>query len=309
MKITTFDDYCIGIIDDDVIYDVTNVLDAVDKAYPEYRTLRVIEKFNEYKPKIVDVFKSSSGKPISSVKIGPPLTRMSNIVCMAVNYMEDGTRNAPAPINAFHKTPAAIIGQGGTVVLPDEPFSIFEGEAEIALIIGKTASHVSEADALSHVFGYMNFIDGSARDLGPARNNFYPTKSRATFAPTGPYILTADEIADPHKLSVRLSVNGNVRQHYNTDDMAHRIPRCISWVSATHTLYPGDVIALGTNHRGLSAMQDGDLVELEVEGLGKLSVNVKDPLKREWERDTRLERAEKGLEGRAPQIAGKYLSN
>ena len=101
------------------------------------------------------------------MRIRPPLPKPTNIDCMAVNYMEDGTRSAPAPINAFHKSPIAIIGNGDTMVLPDAPATIFEGEAELAVIIGKRASNVSAADAMDYIFGYTNFIDGSARGLPP----------------------------------------------------------------------------------------------------------------------------------------------
>jgi 2-keto-4-pentenoate hydratase/2-oxohepta-3-ene-1,7-dioic acid hydratase in catechol pathway len=131
-------------------------------------------------------------------------------------------------------------------------------------------------------------------------------KSRATFAPIGPYLVTADEVKDPQKLQVRLWVNGTLKQNFNTSDMAHDISRCVEWVSAIHTLVPGDLLATGTNHRGLSALQDGDVVELETEGLGRLKFNVRAPLKRTWSRETRLEREQKRLEGRTPQLTGKY---
>jgi hypothetical protein len=104
-----------------------------------------------------------------------------------------------------------------------------------------------------------------------------------------------------------LWVNGKLMQNFNTDDMAHKIPRCIEFVSSIHTLEPGDILATGTNHRGLNALQDGDVVELETEGLGRLRVNVRDELKRTWPRDTRLEHASKGGKGAfAPQTTGKY---
>ena len=96
-------------------------------------------------------------------------------------------------------------------------------------------------------------------------------------------------------------------QDFNTDDMAHSISRCIEWTSSIHALEPGDILATGTNHRGLSAFQDGDKVDLEIEGIGCLSINISDDLKRTWSRDTRLEHAEKGLEGpHTPQLTGKY---
>ena len=93
-------------------------------------------------------------------------------------------------------------------------------------------------------------------------------KSRDTFAPMGPWLVSADEIDDPLNLSVKLWVNEELKQNYNTSDMAHKIPRIIEWVSSIHDLEPGDVVATGTNHRGLSACQDGDRVNLEVQGLG-----------------------------------------
>jgi len=220
--------------------------------------------------------------------------------------MEDGTRSEPAPINAFHKAPSAIIGNGDTMVLPDIPASVFEGEAEFAIVIGKRASHVKAADAMNYIFGYCNFIDGSARGVLPAGNVFYQMKSRDTFAPIGPYLVTADEIKDPHKLQLTLKVNGTVKQNFNSSDMAHKIPRCIEWVSSIHALEPGDILATGTNHRGLSAFQDGDKIELTTEGLGTLHISVRDELKRTWSRETRLERTEKKLEGLTPQLTGKY---
>jgi 2-keto-4-pentenoate hydratase/2-oxohepta-3-ene-1,7-dioic acid hydratase in catechol pathway len=193
------------------------------------------------------------------------------------------------------------------MVLPDVPASHFEGEAELAVIIGKRGSNIKEADAMSYVFGYTNFIDGSARGLKPPGNTFYQMKSRDTFAPIGPYIVTADEIKDPHKLQVRLWNNGTLKQNYNTSDMAHKIPRCIEFVSSIHGLEPGDVLATGTNHRGLHAFQNGDKVELEIDGVGRLRVDVRDDLKRTWPRDTRLEWQTKGGKGDyAPQATGRY---
>ena len=225
---------------------------------------------------------------------------------MAVNYMEDGTRSEPAPINAFQKAPGAIIGPGDAMVLPDVPATIFEGEAEIALVIGKRATNVAAKDAMKYIFGYVNFIDGSARGLGPEGNIFFKMKSRDTFAPIGPYIVTADEIPDPQKLQIRLWNNGKLMQDFNTDDMAHKIPRCVEWISGIHELEPGDILATGTNHRGLSAFQGGDKIELECEGMGRLMVAVRDEHKRTWSRETRLDRQEKGLKGTTPQLTGKY---
>jgi 2-keto-4-pentenoate hydratase/2-oxohepta-3-ene-1,7-dioic acid hydratase in catechol pathway len=270
---------------------------------------RLIERFAEYRGPLERAAADGRGVPVAQVKIRPPLPKPVNVDCMAVNYMEDGTRKQAAPINAFHKSPGCLVGHGETMVLPDIAATIFEGEAELAFVIGKRASNVPAAKAMEYVFGYTNFIDGSARGVLPPGNTFYQMKSRASFAPIGPYLVTADEVRDPHKLQVRLWVNGALKQNYNTDDMANKIPRIIEWISSIHDLEPGDIIATGTNHRGLSAFQDGDTVDLETEGLGKLTIKVRDDLKRTWARETRLEREQKGLEGTTPQLTGKYAKS
>jgi 2-keto-4-pentenoate hydratase/2-oxohepta-3-ene-1,7-dioic acid hydratase in catechol pathway len=307
MKLMYFDDYKLGVVTGDGVVDVSSVVQDIPHTGPHDLINGLIARFGEYRSRLEEVARRGKAVAVADVRIRPPLPRPVNIDCMAVNYMEDGTRTEPAPINAFHKSPNAVIGSGDTMVLPDVPATIFEGEAEVAVVIGKRAKDVKAADAMGCVFGYVNFIDGSARGLPPPGNVFYQMKSRDTFAPIGPYIVTADEIADPHRLQVRLSVNGVVKQNFNTSDMAHKIPRCIEWVSSIHTLEPGDVLATGTNHRGLSAFQDGDVVELESEGLGRLRISVRDALKRTWGRETRLEMADKGAKTiTTPQLTGKY---
>ena len=306
MKLLYFNDFTLGVLKGDTVVDVSQVVRDIPHTGPHNLINGLIERFSNYRAALEKAAATGKGVPVSEVRIRPPLPRPHNIDCMAVNYMEDGTRSEPAPINAFHKSPSGVIGDGDTMVLPDVPATIFEGEAEVALVIGKRATNVPAASAMEHIFGYVNFIDGSARGLLPAGNTFYQMKSRNTFAPMGPYIVTADEIPDPQRLQIRLWVNGELKQNFNTSDMAHKIPRCIEWVSSIHTLEAGDVLATGTNHRGLNAFQDGDLVELETEGLGRLRIRVRDDLKRTWGRETRLDRQQKALEGQTPQLTGKY---
>ena len=307
MKILFFDDWKLGVLKDDAtVVDVSDVVKDIPRLGPGDVINGLIARFGDYRAKLQDAAAKGKGVPVAGVRIRPPLPKPTNIVAMAVNYMEDGTRSEPAPINAFHKSSSAIIGPAETMVLPDVPATIFEGEAEMAVIIGKKATRVSQADAMSYVFGYCNFIDGSARGLPPSGNTFYQMKSRDTFAPIGPALVTADEVPDPHRLQITLSVNGTVKQDFNTSDMAHKIPRCIEWVTSIHTLEPGDILATGTNHRGLSAFMNGDVIELETERLGRLTFNVRDDLKRTWSRETRLERQQKGQEGTTPQLSGKY---
>ena len=306
MKLVFFDDFKLGVIKDSQVVDVRAAVSGITHSSPQDLINKIIADFDKYRGDIQTAADSGSGVSVDQVRLRSPMPKPSNIVCMAVNYMEDGTRSEPAPINAFHKSPNSVIGNGDTMVLPDAPATIFEGEAEMALIIGKHASKVKPENAYEHIFGYMGFIDGSARGLPPAGNTFYQMKSRDTFAPMGPWLVTADEIDDPLNLSVKLWVNKELKQNYNTSDMAHKIPRIIEWVSSIHDLEPGDVVATGTNHRGLSAFQDGDRVNLEVQGLGNLNFGVRDDLKRTWARTTRLEMAEQGKEGTTPQLSGKY---
>ena len=308
MKICYFDDFKLGVVKDDgTVVDVSAVVRDIPHTGPHDLINGLIERFDAYRAKLEDTAAKGKGVAYDSVRIRPPLPKPYNIDCMAVNYMEDGTRDEPAPINAFLKSGNCVIGDGDTMVLPDVPATIFEGEAEIALVIGKRADNVKATDAMDYIFGYTCFIDGSARGLPPAGNTFYQMKSRETFAPLGPVIVTKDEIDEPQKLQITLKNNGVVMQNFNTDDMAHKIPRCVEFVSSIHTLEPGDVLATGTNHRGLNPFMDGDVIELEVEKVGKLTIHIKDALKREWKRVTRLQHAEAGGEGvQTPQIGGKY---
>ena len=314
MKLLYFDDFKLGVLKgDNTVVDVSAVVKDIPHTGPGDLINGLIEHFAAYRAKLEAAAASGPGVPLASVRIRPPLPKPANIDCMAVNYMEDGTRSAPAPINAFNKSASAIIGNGDTMVLPDVPAAIFEGEAEMAVIIGKRASNVSAANAMDYVFGYTNFIDGSARGLPPPGNVFFQMKSRDTFAPLGPWIVTADEIRDPQKLQIRLWTNGQLMQNFNTDDMGHNIRRCIEWLTSIHTLEPGDIIATGTNHRGLNPFMDGDKVEIETEGLGRLTFNIKDELKRKWERRTRLQMHEAAAQKTpgnypdfTPQTAGKH---
>src|SRR6478736_276629 len=311
MKLAFFDDYKLGVIKGDNIVDVSSAVRDIPHLGPHDLINGLIAKFGDYKKRLEDAAASGKGVPVSSVKLQAPLPKPGNIVCMAVNYMENGTRKEPAPINAFHKAPTSILGPGGTMVLPDVPATIFEGEAELAVVIGKKASNVKAADAMDYIFVYTCFIDGSARGL-PAPG-FFAMKSRDTFAPIGPCLVTKDEIPDPQKLQIRLWNNGTLMQNFNTSDMAHKIPRCIEWLSSVHTLEPGDIVATGTNHRGLNPFMDGDKIELETEGLGRLTFHIKDELKRKWERRTRLQCHEAAAQKTAglypdytPQASGKY---
>ncbi|MDP7587264.1 MAG: fumarylacetoacetate hydrolase family protein, partial [Dehalococcoidia bacterium] len=216
MKLVFFDDFKLGVVKDDTVVDVSGTVSGVEHTSPQDLIGKVIENFSQHRAALQQAADSGQGTPLDQVRLRSPLPKPPNIICMAVNYMEDGTRDEPAPINAFQKSPNAVIGDGDTMVLPDIPASIFEGEAEFALVIGKHASNVKQEDAYDYIFGYTNFIDGSARGLQAGGNTFYQMKSRDTFAPIGPYLVTADEINDPQKLAIKLWVNEDLKQSFNS---------------------------------------------------------------------------------------------
>ncbi len=310
MKLCYFNDYRLGVIKGDSVVDITEVGKDIPQRDTRDIIVGLIERWDGYRGKVEKAAADGKGVALKGVRLRAPVPQPGSIVCMAVNYMENGTLPQKPHISAFHKGPTSIIGDGDTMVLPDTPATIFEGEAEIALVIGKRATDVKLADAMKHVFGYTCFIDGSARGLVPSTNIFFPMKSRDTFAPIGPCIVTADEIPDPHNLQIKLSNNGHLMQDFNTNDMAHNIPRCIEWMSAIQTLESGDILATGTNHRGLHSFMDGDKIELTIEKIGTLHSAVKDDLKRTWARTTRLQHREAGGEGpHTLQTGGKYAKS
>ena len=289
MRLVFFDDFKLGVLNGDRVVDASQVVAGIRHDSPQDLLSRLIGSFDQYRARLDQAAKSSAGVPVASVRLRSPLPKPL-IVCMAVNYMEYGTRTEPPPINAFLKSSNSVIGPGDTVVLPPDEANIFEHEAELALVIGKTAKNVKAADAYDYIFGYTNIIDVSARGLGG--NSFFWGKSWDTFAPIGPALVTADEVKDPQNLNVKLWVNGVLRQDYPTSDMAHKIPRVVEWASSVATLEPGDIIATGTNHQGLGALQDGDVMEMEIEGLGRLAgIKVTDAKKRSWSRETRAQKA------------------
>ena len=201
MKLVFFDDFKLGVVKDGNVVDVGAAVSGIVHTSPQDLINQVIANFSQHRSALQVAADNGQGKPVDQVRLRSPLPKPGTIVCMAVNYMEDGTRDEPAPINAFHKSPTAVIGNGDTMVLPDVPATIFEGEAEFALVIGKRAENVRPENAYDHIFGYMGFIDGSARGLFPPGNTFYQMKSRDTFAPMGPWLVTADEINDPRYLA------------------------------------------------------------------------------------------------------------
>lgn len=306
MKLGFFDDYRLGAVTDDGVIPLDSVLSGMDGFPPQLIMGTVIEQWSVYEAKFKAAIGSGEPVALDQVRLRAPTPCPTAIVCMAGNYMEFGTLKEKPVQQAFIKHSRTVIGDGDTMQLPDVPASIFEGEAELAMVVSKRASKVTVDEAMDYVFGYVNFVDGSARGLLAGMGLPYFMKCQDTFAPIGPYITTADEVIDPHNLHVTQWNNGDVTHDYNTDDMAYTIAETIAFVTANTTLDAGDLIAFGVNHQQLHPLQDGDVVEQEVEGLGKLTFTVGDELRRTWGRETRGQRVEAGEEGSTPQLSGKY---
>lgn len=274
MKLLFFDDYHMGVLNGDRVVDVTRVLQHVGIKPPETLMEDVIADFPHFRPRFEEIVAQEDGIPMTEVTIRPPLPRPHNILAAFANY-QDRDQPATNPLDFFYKGATGIIGHGETIEIPDIPEAVVhQPEPELGYVIGKTAKHVSEANALDYVFGYLNFIDVSNRAV-PNRRTTFMQKGMDTYAPIGPVIVTQDEIADPQNLRVRLWLNGELKQDYSTSEMTHSVAAQIAWLTQYITLMPGDVICCGTHHVGLSPINDGDTVEMEVDGLERLRLNVR----------------------------------
>jgi 2-keto-4-pentenoate hydratase/2-oxohepta-3-ene-1,7-dioic acid hydratase in catechol pathway len=256
---------------------------------PQLTMQGIIDDFDHLRPAMEKFARDGAAMSIGSVRMRPPLPRPGKILACIANYWEHAQRTA-RPLNMFMKNPDAVVGPDDTIMLPE--FTVpwmFMHEAELALVIKGPAKMVKAKDWKNAVFGYTAIIDVSAREQGRKTWPASPLtswlgKSFDTFAPIGPCIVTADEIEDPNDLIVRFWNDGQLRHNYNTDDMEHRVPELIEFATTVMTMNSGDLIACGTNHEGLGALQDGEKIEIEIQNIGKMSLRVSDPLKRKWER-------------------------
>ena len=206
---------------------------------------------------------------ISEIQLLAP-TVPSIIFFMGGNYMDHlGEGEPPVVPQVYTKTPNSIIGPNDTIIVPSHAGHVQE-EAELVAVIGKSCRNVSKADALDYVFGYTCGNDVSARDWQASDPTFWRAKASDTFSPIGPYIVTG---LDPTKLVITATVNGEQVQHCKTSDMVHDTAACISYISQSVTLGPGDIIYTGTGGTQVD-LQEGDVVEIGIEEIGVLSNTV-----------------------------------
>ncbi len=214
----------------------------------------------------------------SAVQFSAPIPRPGKIICIGLNYRDHAAESKaelPAFPTVFAKYASCIIGPGASIIIPRVTSQV-DYEGELAVVIGRRARDVAEADALDYVAGYAPFNDVSARDYQQRTSQWTIGKTFDTFGPLGPALVTADEIPDPHALDIRVSIGDDLLQSSNTKHLIFNIPQLIAYLTSVMTLEPGDVIATGTP-AGVGAARNpprwlvpGDVVRVEISGLGAL---------------------------------------
>lgn len=221
---------------------------------------------------------SSCPEVSQDVRLGPPLARPSKIVCVGLNYKDhaaESNMQLPTEPVLFFKSTTAICGPNDNLIIPKNSTKT-DWEVELAVVIGKKASYVEESEANNYIAGYVLHNDYSEREFQLERmGQWVKGKSADSFAPLGPWLVTADEIKDVDNLRLWLTVNGQVKQDGNTKNLVFKVPYLISYISQFMTLLPGDIISTGTPAGvGMGQkpepwyLQPGDVVELGIEGLG-----------------------------------------
>ena len=283
MRVVSFNGGKAGIVVSGKVLDVSRALKGVNfRNWANYKYVRnLIEQWNEIKILLERILKSKHviecfSYNLNDVSLDAPITNPSKIICVGRNYMshiEEMREEVPSEPIFFLKPPSALTGHNSKIILPVESERV-DHEIELAVIIGKRCKNVDPREAWNTIFGYTILLDITARDLQRKDVTWFRAKGFDTFCPLGPWIVTKDEIEDPHNLNIELKVNGEVRQQGNTKDMIFKINELISFASKVCTLEPGDILATGTP-QGVAPLKHGDIIEGYIEKIGllKLAVN------------------------------------
>ncbi|AJY75191.1 fumarylacetoacetate hydrolase family protein [Paenibacillus beijingensis] len=297
MKLGTYEQegkWFAGVIENDGIFPVDQLLEGSPNAARIKDMLEIIEFGEEALGWIREGLENgrSRVRPIPPEQVNvlaPIVLPAKNVFCVGRNYIEhvhEGDRANGVAIGApkkpifFTKAPTSVIGDGDPIVYPDCTRKL-DYECELAVVIGKQGKDIKEEDVYDYIFGYTIINDVTARDLQDEHGQWFKGKSLDTFCPTGPYIVTKDELEWPLNVSLELRVNGELRQSMVTADMIFHIPRIISELSKGMTLEAGDIIATGTGpgcgfgFEPPKFLNVGDVVEIKVEGIGVLQNPVR----------------------------------
>jgi len=270
MRLATHSGGRLGVVDGEHLTDLTDALEAVLPG----RGLSLMRRLITSWPAAVGTLRSLQGprRTVGELTLDAPVPDPTKIIAAPINYRDhQAEMNQDFQVDGlgvFLKAPTSALGHAGTVRLPYHDRR-FDHEAELALVIGRSAQHVPVADALSHVFGYTALLDITMRG-GEDRST---RKSFDTFTPMGPWLVTADEFGAPTDVPFELTVNGRTRQRANTRDLIWGVAELVAYTSSVMTLLPGDVISTGTP-AGVGPITEGDLVEVTIAGIGRLAVSV-----------------------------------
>lgn len=283
MKLAVYDDARVGVVEGEVVRDVTPLVPELLREHGEHLNW-LMRHWDAQCKRVADFARSSPAKPLSSVALRAPSPGARHVFAAPANYAkhvgELGARSVTSKGRSareqgfFLKAPASLVGAGGAIQLPRGSARRFDHESELAVIIGRPGRNIARKDAMHHVFGYACLIDLTMRiEPDVAAEERSMRKSFETFTPLGPFLVTADEVANPQALENRLWVNGELRQQANTRDMIVGIAELIELVSSVLPLSTGDVIATGTPE-GVGPLRPGDSVRIAIEGVGDMTLPV-----------------------------------
>ncbi len=272
MRLARFDGGKIGAVTDAQIHDITDIVDA-DAGRADAGMVHLLARWEQLESTVTSrVADASHATPVDAVALDCPIPDPTKIPSIPSNYRkhiaEMGSQLTVAERGVFLKAPSSLVGPDGVIRLPYSDRRT-DHEAELGVVIGRRASHVSLDEALSYVAGYTCLFDVTVR--GQEERSM--RKSFDTFTPIGPWITLADEIDDPDDLAIECHVNGEVRQSSRTSEMIYSVPQLIELVSAVMTLEPGDIIATGTP-QGVGPITDGDTLSMSIERIGRLELTV-----------------------------------
>ena len=272
MKLVSFDDYKVGIVRDEKVIDVSDLVGGDTQKWPPVAMNRLIAEFSNLRVQL-QLAISRSGIPLSRVKLLTPVPGASKVIAYPLNYHDHGKEMGKAyranNQGFFLKPPSSLSGPNEPIVLPVVKDRRIDHECELAIVIGKRCRDVSRELWREYVFGYSCLIDVVVR----GKEERVARKAYDTFCPVGPWIVTADEVGDTDALQGRLWVNDELRQDANTRDLVLDIPGMVEMASSIMTLYPGDIIASGTP-AGVGPIRPGDKVRIEFDRIGSMTLDV-----------------------------------
>ena len=243
--------------------------------------LKVIESGAVGRAKIEDFIYQAPKEvmhPLASVRLLAPIPKPKKLICVGLNYRDHAAETGteiPAVPTIFNKFATAVIGLGDNIVLP-KVSKAPDYEAEFAFVIGKGGRHIAAEDWREHIFGYTIVNDVTGRDYQKATSQWLMGKTFDTFAPMGPWIVTADDIEDPHALDISIEINGEVLQNSNTRELIFKIPDLVTFLSSVFTLEPGDIVSTGTPagvgvaRKPQRFLRPGDNVVVKIPAIGEL---------------------------------------